>query len=330
MERVPLLLDEPPIVVSPTLAKLIGINHAIVLQQLHFLLNITQKAKNRYNFVDGKWYVYNTIVQWQSEYFVWLSKRTVQQVFIDLETDGFISSIQSVKHKSDRTKWYTIDYEAWREYCTTMTQKLRVDNHDAKVALSNEQDSNDGLSETTTETTTETIGARATIPQIIEAWLKAQDGYTPRKPYENKTNRESAQTILDAGFTPEHVAMYIAAKLPTWRGDSIPLTYIAANIGVWAKANPVTVQPQGAQIHAIDSWHTCNGELVQVLSFVGGYYIVRSQAGVTRSAKGDELTPVAAPPTKAIDEPATQAEMRAKVAELMQRSNIKVHKSEEY
>ena len=39
-----ILFDEQPIVVSRELAKLIGLNEAIVLQQVHYWLEINRKA----------------------------------------------------------------------------------------------------------------------------------------------------------------------------------------------------------------------------------------------------------------------------------------------
>lgn len=109
------LLDEPPIMVYPSLAKAIGINQAIVLQQLHWLLNATERSKNKYNFVDGRWWVYNTYAEWQ-EYFCWLSVPAIKTLFLQLERDGFILTQQGVKKATDRRKWYTIDYETWNKF----------------------------------------------------------------------------------------------------------------------------------------------------------------------------------------------------------------------
>lgn len=122
------LLEEPPILVYPTLAKLLGINAAIIFQQLHFLLGVTEKAKSKYNFIDGQWWVYNSYPEWR-EYFPWITERTIQNHFLELEGLGIVKSRQSVKHPTDRRKWYTIDYEAWTNHLDSTTKKLR-DGHE--------------------------------------------------------------------------------------------------------------------------------------------------------------------------------------------------------
>jgi hypothetical protein len=112
-ERIPGLLDEPPINIYPSLAKRAGINKAAILQQLHFLLKITEKAHLQKNYIDGEWWVYNTYAGWQREHFPWLSVRTVQRLFLELEKDGIIRSRLSPEDKDDQTKYYTIVYEQW-------------------------------------------------------------------------------------------------------------------------------------------------------------------------------------------------------------------------
>lgn len=153
-KRAPHLLDEPPILVYPSLADALGINTAIVFQQLHFLLNNQKTAKNMYNFIDGRWWVYNSYSEWKENYFSWLSESTLKGIFIELENRGLILSRQGVKSKSDRRKWYTIDYEAWDKFCLTIGQKMS-DGDETKNVLSNGQKVSDDCSETTTETTTE-------------------------------------------------------------------------------------------------------------------------------------------------------------------------------
>lgn len=111
-----LLIDEPPILVYPTLASKLGINKAVVIQQLHFLLNSAKSSNSKYNFVDGKWWVYNSYADWKTEHFTWLSESSIKRFFLELEQDGLVESQQGVKHPNDREKWYTIDYAAWEKF----------------------------------------------------------------------------------------------------------------------------------------------------------------------------------------------------------------------
>lgn len=91
------------------LAKAIGLNEAIVLNQLHYWIE-KNKRKNK-NYYDGKYWVYNTYEQWRSNDFEWWSIDTIKRVFTKLEKSGLIISGNYNKMPMDRTKWYTIDYE---------------------------------------------------------------------------------------------------------------------------------------------------------------------------------------------------------------------------
>jgi hypothetical protein len=114
----PLLLDEPVITFYPALAvRLKGVNAAVMMQQLHFLINLARANQNRYVFIDGMWWVYNSYPQWL-EYFPWLSEATIKRTFLELEKLGFVVSRQGVKDSRDRRKWYTIDYPKWRAFVT--------------------------------------------------------------------------------------------------------------------------------------------------------------------------------------------------------------------
>lgn len=100
-----LLIGDQPLQALPSLAKLIGLNEALVLQQLHYLLNISK------NYRNGHKWIYNSFEQWQ-EVFSWWSVRTIQRVFSSLEKSNLViaSSTQN-KMKFDKTKWYRINYQ---------------------------------------------------------------------------------------------------------------------------------------------------------------------------------------------------------------------------
>lgn len=66
-----LLINESPLVVSPSLAVALGnINEAIILQQLQYWLT---RSKKTYN--NRKW-IYNPVRDWQKQ-FPWLSKTAI-------------------------------------------------------------------------------------------------------------------------------------------------------------------------------------------------------------------------------------------------------------
>lgn len=149
----PGLLNEPPMLVYPSLAVVLGINKAVVFQQLHFLLNGQKTARNRYNLVDGHWWVYNSYPEWRADFFPWLSERTLKSIFNELEDEEqVVISRQGVKHKSDRRKWYTIDYDAWGNFWLTNGQ-IMSDEPTGKKGLMVGQKTSDDSSETSSEST---------------------------------------------------------------------------------------------------------------------------------------------------------------------------------
>ena len=112
IRTVPMLMDEPPITLYPTLACMLGnVNHALILQQLRFLMGVAAKSK-KYDshFIDNKWWVYNTYQQWRDEHFPWLSTSAIRDTFKSLEDLGIVLSRQDIGNPFDKTKWYTIDF----------------------------------------------------------------------------------------------------------------------------------------------------------------------------------------------------------------------------
>lgn len=101
-----LLISEQPLVVIPTLAKkLNSVDKAIMLQQIHYWLLKSGNEK------DGKKWVYNTVHDWAKQ-FPWLTEKTVQRYLKNLEDMGLLVTANYNKAKFDRTKWYSIDYDA--------------------------------------------------------------------------------------------------------------------------------------------------------------------------------------------------------------------------
>lgn len=100
-----LLIQEPPLQVLPTLARIIGLNEAIVLQQAHYWLSRSR------HMVDGRRWFYRTYEDWQTE-LPWWSTRTIKRVIASLEQRKLLISSNYNTMQIDRTKWYTIDYMA--------------------------------------------------------------------------------------------------------------------------------------------------------------------------------------------------------------------------
>lgn len=62
-----MLYKKRPIVINTDLASSIGINEAIVLQQLHYWISETDSGIEH----EGRRWVYNTLEQWQKQFPFW-------------------------------------------------------------------------------------------------------------------------------------------------------------------------------------------------------------------------------------------------------------------
>lgn len=100
-----MLIDEYPLMVLPSLAVSIGLNEALVIQQVHYWIG---KMGKRH---DGRQWIYNTYEQWENQFPFW-SNRTLRRIIANLEEKKLlITSDKYNKMPMDKTKWYTIDYE---------------------------------------------------------------------------------------------------------------------------------------------------------------------------------------------------------------------------
>lgn len=105
MSKSHLLINEPALQVLPSLAKVIGLNEAIVLQQLHYWLNNPKVGVEK----QGEKWIFNTYEEWVENFPFW-SVSTVKRIFTSLEEQGVVISAQLDAKQRDMTKFYRIDY----------------------------------------------------------------------------------------------------------------------------------------------------------------------------------------------------------------------------
>lgn len=103
------LFEEYPIIANKTLAREIGLNEALILQQINYWIEINKKTGN--NFYEGRYWTYNSIRSWQENDFDYMSVETVKRTFAKLEKEGYLITGNFNKDPRDKTKWYTINNE---------------------------------------------------------------------------------------------------------------------------------------------------------------------------------------------------------------------------
>lgn len=102
-----LSINESPLVVLPSLVKVIGLERAIILQQIQYLL---QLPKSGQVLDDNHKYIWNTAKDF-AEFFTFWQPETIAKHLRQLETDGLLISQQPRKSEWDRTKYYRINYD---------------------------------------------------------------------------------------------------------------------------------------------------------------------------------------------------------------------------
>lgn len=188
MNKSSLLINEPPLQVLPSLAVAIGLNEAIVIQQLHYWLNNPKTGVDR----DGYKWIFNTYQEWQENFPFW-STSTIQRIFSTLEESGLIISEQLDKKSHDMTKFYRLNYDKLCEMHHVKLESSKVsERHDVNSI---------------TETTTENNHKPLSIENAIYADLPVT---------EDMVSRENLRDIAPRMFEK---ALGFSRRLPWWDGD---------------------------------------------------------------------------------------------------------------
>lgn len=160
-----LLINEPPLQVLPTLAKLIGLNEAIVLQQIHYWISNPKIGRVS---GDRRW-VRNSITEWKESNFPFWGEKTIRRIIKNLVEKGFIEASNLNQSGYDRTLWYTIIYSEIEEY------DYDIPNHFPKPANASGQNDQmevanvtNSLTETLTETPKKKREKEGNAPAPIE------------------------------------------------------------------------------------------------------------------------------------------------------------------
>lgn len=118
-----LLLQEPPIVFTPSLAVKVGLNEAIFLQKLYYW--VMKHQEDDVNFFDGRYWVYNSLDQWLLQ-FPFFSKSTLQRAIQSLVKQGLILKGNYNQHQHDRTVWYALNETAIEALEQSFTEERKA------------------------------------------------------------------------------------------------------------------------------------------------------------------------------------------------------------
>ncbi len=112
----PFLINEPPLQVSPTLAREIGLHEAIVLQQVHYWLNL---EFSRCRMGGGYWVRYAPR-HWERQFAFW-DPKTLRHAIRNLKKQGLITFCR-IKGL-DKARYCAVNYRILRK--TVPSSKLK-------------------------------------------------------------------------------------------------------------------------------------------------------------------------------------------------------------
>jgi hypothetical protein len=175
-----LLINEPPLQVLPSLAVKIGLNEALVLQQLHYWMMDGSIGVVK----DGRKWIYNTYEKWHKNFPFW-SHETIRKIFKSLRDQGLIDVRQLSDDTRDKTNYYTINLEAIKHLEKEANENrpcggfYRMDTADFTASLYR------------TETTSETSNTGEISPNGSESGDSTFQLTAPKSPQSTQVPHES-------------------------------------------------------------------------------------------------------------------------------------------
>lgn len=204
-----LLFDESPLVILPSLAKMIGLNESIILQQIHYWITKKQGIIH-----ENKQWIYNSIKSW-NEQFPFFSENTIRRTIENLVKLKILDLKQLSEDKRDRTNYYSINYKELENSTNAFTQNGRMDvTNLGKPCNQNEQMTI--YTENTTKITTENISAKRAFDKLEkpndvseQVWQDYLSHRKLKKASISKTVIESLRVeAMKAGISLEEAMSY--------------------------------------------------------------------------------------------------------------------------
>ena len=205
-----LLISEPPLQVLPSLAVKIGLNEAIILQQVHYWL-----LKSN-NIRDGYKWVYNSYSEWNKQ-FPFFSRNTMIRAFNSLEKQGLLITANYNKAGFDKTKWYRIDYEKLvgkRSTQNGYTSNPKWVDGDTQ----NGQTNTNRLPETTSENNNKHSASHSNAPSVSQLEEEFEVVWSK---YPNKKGKKQAFNHYKAWrkASAKHTNEYLLERLKVYMTD---------------------------------------------------------------------------------------------------------------
>ncbi len=200
MAKSRLLMKEQPLVVDRTLATLIGLNEALVLQQIEYWVNIKEtsdkkgKRTIKENYADGFYWTYNTVEGWAEEFPFW-SRDTVKRTLKKLRDNNYVVTGNYNGEAYDRTLWYRVNHE----------ELIKLDEKNSLGANCTNEETSDVQEEKSSEGLKTDIGAKCPNGKVQNAPMQKGNMPQPIPKTSTKTSTEISSSSNSKGNTPDSI-----------------------------------------------------------------------------------------------------------------------------
>ena len=212
-----LLIDDYPIQVLPKLAKEVGLNEAIFVQQLHYWTN--GKAGK---LKDGKRWVYNTYKDWEENFPFW-SNATIRRTIASCEKQNIIIVGNYNRAGFDKTKWYAVNYEEIEGMSKRIAQNEQTSCSKRAIGTAhNEQPNTIDYTETSSETIKDTMSSSDEHDHIPYSEIVEYLNEKTNSQFRSTTKK--TQTVIKAryneGYVIDDFKKVIDVKTADWLNNS--------------------------------------------------------------------------------------------------------------
>lgn len=212
-----LLIDDYPIQVLPKLAKEVGLNEAIFVQQLHYWTN-GKSGKLK----DGKRWVYNTYKDWEENFPFW-SNATIRRTIASCEKQNIIFVGNYNRAGFDKTKWYAVNYEEIEDMSKRIAQNEQTSCSKRAIGTAhNEQPNTIDYTETSSETIKDTMSSSDEHDHIPYSEIVEYLNEKTNSQFRSTTKK--TQTVIKAryneGYVIDDFKKVIDVKTADWLNNS--------------------------------------------------------------------------------------------------------------
>jgi len=166
-----LLIDSDELLILHTqLAVVVGDRHAIVLQQIHYWLDLNRKTNNKGHYFDDHWWMYNSWTDWQANNFPFWSLNTIRRIFEDLMAEGLI--VMRPHENSKRGAWVTINYGQLEIHAQSKGKELKIQRAARRKEVSKLESFQNGNNVSKMETYPAQIGQETREPETTTETTK--------------------------------------------------------------------------------------------------------------------------------------------------------------